>query len=140
MVGTGALLAAPPPRLGARAQTAWPGERPIESSCPAHRVEAWTPPRARWRFVQDRLLGARFVAVDRSGVGGQIGYEAAFNAPADGWTPCAVTAPGDAGGAHRVPGTPSSWSPRAQMLADLAAAARDRPGPPSYGSTGVGRR
>jgi tripartite-type tricarboxylate transporter receptor subunit TctC len=109
------------------------------------------------RFAPNHLPGARFVAVNRPGAGGQLGYEAAFNAPADGWTLCAVTAPAmPAMPIERaVRYRPLGWTffanvvddpnafyvaagSRLRTLADLAAAARERPAGLSYGSTGVG--
>jgi tripartite-type tricarboxylate transporter receptor subunit TctC len=160
-VGTGALLAAASaatPRVATRAQTAWPGERPVEVVVPyppGGGVDTTT--RLLLRFAPNHLPGARFVAVNRPGAGGQLGYEAAFNAPADGWTLCAVTAPAmPAMPIERaVRYRPLGWTffanvvddpnafyvaagSRLRTLADLAAAARERPAGLSYGSTGVG--
>ncbi len=79
----------------ARAQAGWPGERPIECIVPF--------PPGGGVDVMSRLLmplvaqhlggGARSVVSNRSGAGGQLGYEAIFNAVPDGYTVGAVTAP-----------------------------------------------
>ena len=91
-LGAAAALLATPTLL--RAQGTWPGDRPVEVIVPyppGGGVDTTT--RLLLRFAPNHLPGARFVAVNRPGAGGQLGYEAAFNAPADGWTLCAVTAP-----------------------------------------------
>ena len=70
----------------ARAQQAWPGERPMEVVVPV-------PPgggldamaRMLMPHVCDRLGGgARFVVINRPGAGTQVGNEAVFNAAPDG--------------------------------------------------------
>lgn len=151
----GGLLAAP---TLARAQPAWPGERPIEVIVPVPpgggldaMVRLITP------HVGNRLGGARFVVSSKPGAGTQVGSEAIFLAPPDGYTLGAVTAPALAAmpierpvryrlaeftylanivedaNAFFVLGT----SPL-RDVAGLAAAGRARPGGLSYGSTGIG--
>jgi tripartite-type tricarboxylate transporter receptor subunit TctC len=76
-----ALLATP-----ALAQGAWPADRPIEVFIPfppGGGVDAMT--RFALYHAGQRLPGARFAFVNRVGAGGQIGMEAIFNAPADGY-------------------------------------------------------
>ena len=160
-VGTGALFAAASaavPRVAARAQAAWPGERPIEVVVPyppGGGVDTTT--RLVLRFAPNHLPGARFVVVNRPGAGGQLGFEAAFHAAADGWTLCAVTAPAmlampiertvryrplDWTFFANVVDDPNAFYVAAELrlrsLADLVAKAKARPGGLSYGSTGVG--
>jgi tripartite-type tricarboxylate transporter receptor subunit TctC len=160
-VGTGALFAAASaavPRVAARAQAAWPGERPIEVVVPyppGGGVDTTT--RLVLRFAPNHLPGARFVVVNRPGAGGQLGFEAAFNVAADGWTLCAVTAPAMLAMPieRTVRYRPLDWTffanvvddpnafyvaaeSRLRSLADLVATAKARPGGLSYGSTGVG--
>jgi tripartite-type tricarboxylate transporter receptor subunit TctC len=101
--------------------------------------------------------GARTVVTNRSGAGGQLGFEAIFNAVPDGYTVGAVTAPvlqsipierparyralefsflanivDDANCFFVQAGSPL------RALDDLAAAARAQPGTLTYGTTGVG--
>jgi tripartite-type tricarboxylate transporter receptor subunit TctC len=141
-----------------RAQPAgWP-ERPIEVIVPfppGGGVDNMT--RAVLPVVQNHLPGARFVVVNRAGAGGQIGWEAAFNAAPDGYTLAATSSPAmvtypierttryqvtrfsfianvvdDPGGLFVTAASPM------RGLADLVAAAKARPGAVNYGSTGVG--
>jgi tripartite-type tricarboxylate transporter receptor subunit TctC len=160
-VGTGALLVAASaamPRAAPQAQSAWPGERPVEVIVPyppGGGVDITT--RLVLRFAPNHLPGARFVVVNRPGAGGQLGFEAAFNAAADGWTLCAVTAPAMLAMPieRTVRYRPLDWTffanvvddpnafyvaadSRLRSLADLVATAKARPGGLSYGSTGVG--
>ena len=160
-VGTGALFAAASaavPRVAARAQAAWPGERPIEVVVPyppGGGVDTTT--RLVLRFAPNHLPAARFVVVNRPGAGGQLGFEAAFHAAADGWTLCAVTAPAMLAMPieRTVRYRPLDWTffanvvddpnafyvaaeSRLRSVADLVAEAKARPGGLSYGSTGVG--
>jgi len=154
-----ALLALPSVLRAQTAGTGWPGERPIEAIVPF--------PPGGGVDVMTRLLmpvmaahlggGARTIVSNRAGAGGQVGYEAIFNAVPDGYTLGAVTAPVlqaipierparyraldfsflanvvDDGNCFFV----LSSSPL-RSLADLAAAARARPGEMHYGTTGVG--
>jgi tripartite-type tricarboxylate transporter receptor subunit TctC len=160
-VGTGALFAAASaavPRVAARAQAAWPGERPIEVVVPyPPGGGVATTTRLVLRFAPNHLPGARFVVVNRPGAGGQLGFEAAFHAAADGWTLCAVTAPAMLAMPieRTVRYRPLDWTffanvvddpnafyvaaeSRLRSVADLVAEAKARPGGLSYGSTGVG--
>lgn len=143
----------------AAAQGAWPNERPIEVVVPV-------PPgggldalaRLLMPYVCARLSPqARFVVLNRPGAGTQIGNEAVFNAAPDGYTLGCITCPA-------LPALPIERQVRyrtmdfawianvvddanaffvlntspLRTLADLAAAARARPGTISYGSTGIG--
>lgn len=156
-IGAGALAALTTPHI-ASAQTNWPGERPIEVIVPyppGGGVDSMT--RFVTPFVQNHLPGARFVIINRPGAGGQLGWEAAQSAAPDGFTLAATSVPAlltypierqtryqalrfsfianvvdDPGGIFVVPNSPI------RTLADLAAAARTRPGTISYGSTGIG--
>jgi tripartite-type tricarboxylate transporter receptor subunit TctC len=143
----------------ARAQAAWPGERPIETIVPF--------PPGGGVDVMTRLLlpivarhlggGARTVVTNRSGAGGQLGYEAIFNAAPDGFTLGAVTAPVlqaipierparyralDFTFLANVVEDPNCFFVQANSpirgLPELVAAARARPGALNYGTTGVG--
>ena len=143
----------------ARAQQAWPGERPMEVVVPV-------PPGggldAMARVLMPHVCnhlggGARFIVLSRPGAGTQVGNEAIFNAPPDGYTLGAITAPAlpalPIERAVRYRTAEFTWianvveDPNAffveassplRSLGDLAAAARGRPGGVSYGSTGVG--
>ena len=154
------LLAAPlgllaTPALG---QAAWPGARPIEVFVPfpaGGGVD--TMVRGILAHVAPRLPGARFVVTNRPGAGGQMGFEANFNAAPDGYTLGAAT--NTAMNAISVERTPryrpaeftyianvvddpaafwvhpdSAW----KTLADLAAAARREPEAFGVGTAGVG--
>ncbi|MBL6081918.1 tripartite tricarboxylate transporter substrate binding protein [Belnapia sp. T18] len=152
---TGALLAT---STHLRAQGSWPGERPIEVIVPY-------PPgggvdimaRVTLPFVAQHLPGARFVVANRAGAGGQVGFEALFNAAPDGYVLGALTVPAistfplerqvryrplDFSFLANVvddPGTiyVATNSP-IQTLQDLVQAAKVRPGQINYGTTGVG--
>jgi tripartite-type tricarboxylate transporter receptor subunit TctC len=141
------------------AAAAWPGERPIEVIVPV-------PPGggldAMARLLMPHVCAriapsARFVVISRPGAGTQVGNEAVFNAAPDGWTLGAITAPA-------LPALPIERAVRYRTLdftwlanvvedpnaffvaaesplrtrADLAVAARARPGALPYGSTGIG--
>lgn len=143
----------------ALAQSTWPGDRPIEVIVPV-------PPgggldamaRLLMPYVAAHLgANARFVVVSRPGAGTQIGNEAVFNAAPDGYTLGAITCPAlpalpierpvryrtlDFTWIANVVEDPNAFfvagdSPL-HSLADLATAARARPGALSYGSTGIG--
>ena len=148
-----ALLAAP-----ALAQAPWPTARPIEVFVPfpaGGGVD--TMVRGITAQVALRLPGARFVVTNRPGAGGQLGFEANFNAAPDGYTLGAAT--NTAMNAISVERTPryrpaeftyianvvddpaafwvhpdSPW----QTLAALAAAARAQPETFGVGTAGVG--
>ncbi|MDB5372492.1 MAG: tripartite tricarboxylate transporter substrate binding protein [Belnapia sp.] len=161
--GLGATVAALAAGLAvpksARAQAGWPGDRPIEAIVPyppGGGVDVMT--RLVMPLVAQHLGGgARTVVTNRAGAGGQLGFEAIFNAAPDGYTLGAITAPVlqaipieratryrtldftflanvvEDANAFLVAGA----SPL-RSLADLAAAARARPGALNYGTTGVG--
>ncbi len=143
----------------ARAQGAnWPGGRPIEVIVPY-------PPgggvdlmaRLILPYASKHLPGATFVVQNRPGAGGQLGFEATFNASPDGHTLGAVAVPAintfplersvryrplDFAFLANVvddPGTiyVAAFSP-IRNLQDLVMTARARPGEMSYGTTGVG--
>jgi tripartite-type tricarboxylate transporter receptor subunit TctC len=76
----------------ARAQSSWPLARPIEVFVPfpaGGGVD--TMVRGIVANVAPRLPGSRFVVTNRPGAGGQLGFEANFNAAADGYTLGAAT-------------------------------------------------
>jgi tripartite-type tricarboxylate transporter receptor subunit TctC len=152
---TAALAAAP---SLARGQSGWPGERPIEVIVPY-------PPgggvdmaaRIVMPFVVKHLPGARYIVTNRTGAGGQIGFEALFNAAPDGYTlgglavPAISTFPLERRVRYRpmeftfignVVDDPNTIyvganSPH-RTLQDLVNAAKARPGFLNYGTTGVG--
>lgn len=152
IAATGALAL---PRI---AQAAWPADRPIEVVVPyppGGGVD--TMARMVLPAVQNRLPGARFIVTNRAGAGGQLGWEAVFNAPADGFMLAATSVPAmvtypmerptrykamdftfianvvdDPGGLFVAPNSPL------RTLADLVAAAKAQPGAISYGTTGIG--
>lgn len=155
-----AMLAAP--RL-LRAQTAWPGDRPIEVIVPfppGGGVDVMTRlllPIVAQHLAADGAPGARMVVANRAGAGGQLGYEAIFNAAPDGYTLGAITAPVlqaipierptryralDFTFLANVVDDPNCFFVRADSpirnLGELAAMARTQPGRLNYGTTGVG--
>ncbi len=82
------MLAAP--RLARAA--AWPLDRPVEVIIPyppSGGVD--TMARVVLNHVAPRIPGFRYAVTNRSGAGGQIGFEATFNAAPDGYTIGAVT-------------------------------------------------
>lgn len=152
-----ALLAAPA-LAQAQSTAPWPTARPIEVFVPfpaGGGVD--TMVRGILQAVQPRLPGARFVVTNRPGAGGQLGFEANFNAAPDGYTLGAAT--NTAMNAISIERTPRyrpeefTWianvvdDPAAfwvhpdnpwRTLADLAAAARARPETHGVGTAGVG--
>lgn len=154
----GAIAAAGTVALPRIALAAWPGDRPIEVIVPyppGGGVD--TMARMALPAVQNRLPGARFVVVNRAGAGGQLGWEAAFAAPPDGFTlaatsvPALVTYPMERATRYRpleftyianVVDDPGGLFVGAnsplRTLADLVAAAKAKPGEISYGTTGIG--
>lgn len=148
-----ALLAAP-----ALAQAPWPLARPIEVFVPfpaGGGVD--TMVRGITAQVAPRLPGARFVVTNRPGAGGQLGFEANFNAAPDGYTLGAATNTAmNAISLERAPRyRPAEFTYIANVvddpaafwvhpdspwktLADLAAAARARPETYGVGTAGVG--
>lgn len=153
---TAAVLAAP--ALSRAQGSDWPTGRPIEVIVPyppGGGVDSMA--RAVLPVLQKHLPGSRFVVVNRAGAGGQIGWEAAFNAAPDGYTLAATSVPAlvtypierqtryrtlefsyianvvdDPGGLFVTADSPL------RSLADVVAAAKARPGTLSYGSTGIG--
>jgi len=149
----GGALAAP-----GLARAAWPLDRPIEIIVPAaaastHDLIA----RLVAQHLPRQLPGIRCVLANRPGAGGQIGFEAIFHAPPDGYTLGLVTASAlhaiaierrprydptgftflanvvdDPAGFWVKPGSP--WS----SLADLRMAARGAPGEIGVGTAGIG--
>ncbi|CAH0193001.1 hypothetical protein ROS9278_01732 [Roseomonas sp. CECT 9278] len=149
------MAAAP---IGARAQAAWPGDRPIQLIVPF-------PPgggtdiniRAMVPFFEKHLPGARFVVVNRPGAGAEIGYTAAATAAPDGYTIGTVITPSlqtntiertpryalrdfaflgtvveDPGGFFVAPNSP--W----RNVADLVQAAKAAPGTIAVATAGIG--
>lgn len=150
-----ALLAAP---SLARAQPAWPNERPMEIIVPfpaGGGVDVMT--RLVMPLVAAQIPGLRTVVVNRTGAAGQIGLEATFNAAPDGYTIGATTIP-----AHNAIPLERQVRYRAmdftflcnivedancfyvradspiRSVQDLVAAARARPGQLTYATTGIG--
>lgn len=141
-----------------RAQTSWPTERPIEVIVPfppSGGVD--TMVRAILTQVAPRLPGARFVVTNRPGAGGQLGFEANFNAAPDGYTLGAVTntamnaisiertpryRPADFTYIANVVDDPGGFwvHPDSPLkdLKDLAAAAKREPESLGVGTAGVG--
>ncbi|MFC7738147.1 Bug family tripartite tricarboxylate transporter substrate binding protein [Roseomonas sp. GCM10028921] len=142
----------------ARAQIAWPRNQPIEIIVPY-------PPgggvdmvaRLVAQHLPAKLPGARLVVVNRAGAGGQVGFEAIFNAAPNGYTLGAVTVPAintfalerpvryrplDFSFLCNVVDDPNTIYVKTESpirgIADLVAAAKARPGALSYGTTGNG--
>ena len=148
------------PRLAAaQANPAWPGDRPIEAIVPyppGGGVDIMT--RLVMPLVAQHLGGgARTVVTNRAGAGGQLGFEAIFNAAPDGYTLGAITAPVlqsipieravryrplDFTFLANVVEDPNAFLVAGDLplrtLADLVAAAKARPGGLNYATTGVG--
>ena len=141
-----------------RAQGAWPGDRPIQIIVPF-------PPgggtdvnlRAMAPFFEKHLPGARFIVVNRPGVGAEIGYTAMATAAPDGLTIGTVITPSlqtitiertprytlrdfaylgsiveDPSGFHVAPNSPI------RTVADLVRAAQAAPGAIAVGTAGIG--
>jgi tripartite-type tricarboxylate transporter receptor subunit TctC len=154
LLGAGALVLVAP-RV---ARAAWPADRPIDVIVPFPPGGGMdTMARVFLPFVQAHLPGANFVIANRPGAGGQIGWEALRAAAPNGFTLGAIAVPAlvtlpierrtrfkatefsfianvveDPGGLFVGAGSPL------RTLADLVAAARERPGDISYGTDGVG--
>lgn len=155
-----ALLAAglAMPALAARAQPAWPNDKPVEVIVPY-------PPgggvdilaRLVMPVVAERIPGMRTVVTNRAGAAGQIGLEALFAAAPDGYTLGATTMPAHSGIPLERPARyraldftflanivedPNCIYVRAdsplRSLADLIAQAKAKPGSLDYGTTGIG--
>lgn len=154
LAGAGVLAA--PATL--RAQAAWPGDKPVEVIVPfpaGGGVDVMT--RLVMPLVAAQIPGFRPVVVNRTGAAGQIGLEATFNSPADGYVLGATTIP-----AHNaiplerpvryramdftflcnIVEDANCFYVRAESpfrtVADVVAAARARPGQITYGTTGIG--
>lgn len=154
LAGAG-LLAVP---AVVRAQVPWPGDKPVEVIVPfpaGGGVDVMT--RLVMPLVAVQIPGMRPVIVNRTGAAGQIGLEATFNAPADGYTLGATTIP-----AHNAIPLERQVRYRAmdftflcnivedancfyvraespfRSVADVVAAARARPNHVTYGTTGIG--
>jgi tripartite-type tricarboxylate transporter receptor subunit TctC len=154
-----AMAATPAAPALTRAQGAgWPTDRPIEVIVPyppGGGVDVMT--RMAVLTAAQHLPGARFVVVNRAGAGGQLGFEAIFNAAPDGYTLGSVAVPAintfplerpvryqplDFTFLANVVDDPNTIyvtvnSPL-RTLQDLLQAARQRPGQMNYGTTGVG--
>lgn len=155
LAGSAAALTVP---SIARAQPAWPAERPIEVIVPfpaGGGVDVMT--RLIMPHVAAQIPGMRHIVTNRSGAAGQIGLEATFNAAPDGYTLGATTLP-----AHNA--IPMERPARFRAMdftflanivedancfyvrsdspitsvAELITAARARPGQMTYATTGVG--
>ena len=155
-LGAAAAVLAAPTLL--RAQGAWPGDRPIEVIVPyppGGGVD--TMARIVLPFVAQHVPAARFVVTNRAGAGGQVGFEAIFNAAPDGHTLGALAVPAistfplerqvryrplDFSFLANVVDDPSTVYVAAgspvRTLQDLVQAAKARPGRMDYGTTGVG--
>lgn len=155
-----ALLALPAllPAGRAFAQSGWPAARPIEifvGFSAGGGVDVMA--RAVAPFLANLLPGARFVVVNRPGAGGQLGHEAAANAPADGFALGATTMPGlvshpiernvryrlaDLTFLANLVDDPCALFVRPESpfrtLGEVVAAARANPERVTYGLTGVG--
>ncbi|NDG51181.1 MAG: tripartite tricarboxylate transporter substrate binding protein, partial [Rhodospirillales bacterium] len=152
------FLVTPLLNLGARAQPAWPVEKPIEVIIPVPPGGSLdVMPRLIMPYVAARISGMRVVMTNRTGASGQVGMEALYNAVPDGYTLGAATLPA-------LSAIPLERSVRFQALsftylanvvedanafyvradsplrslADLVATARARPGGLTYGTGGVG--
>jgi tripartite-type tricarboxylate transporter receptor subunit TctC len=155
LIAAGLAAAVP---MAARAQGAWPGERPVQIIVPF-------PPgggtdiniRAMVPFFEKHLPGARFITVNRPGAGAEIGYTAMAQAAPDGYTIGVVITPSlqtntierttryslrdfaylgsvveDPGGFFVAPNSP--W----RSVADLVRAAKAAPGTIAVGTAGIG--
>lgn len=152
-------LALPLLALPATARAAaWPQDKPVEVIIPyppSGGVD--TMARVVLNHVAPRIPGFRYVVTNRAGAGGQIGFEATFNAAPDGYTIGAVT--NNALHGHAIERRPryrpedftfianitddpgGFWvdanSPL-RTLADLQAAAKAAPETLGVGSAGIG--
>jgi tripartite-type tricarboxylate transporter receptor subunit TctC len=153
LLATGGLLALP--RV---ARAAWPADRPIQVFVPG-------PPgggmdilaRSFLPFVQRRMAGANFVVINRAAAGGQQAFEGIAQAAPDGFTigaaqaPNSITLPIERQVRYRVQdftflgnviedpcGLWVHGDSPLRSVADLVAAARQRPGQVTIGTAGVG--
>jgi len=154
LAATGLLAA---PGL-ARGQQGWPGERPMEVIVPfpaGGGVDIMA--RLVMPLVAAQIPGLRPVVINRAGAAGQLGLEATFNSPPEGYVLGATTIP-----AHNAIPLERQVRYRAmdftflcnivedancfyvradspfRSVADLVAAARARPGGLTYATTGIG--
>ncbi len=143
------------PRL---AFAAWPGDRPIQVFVPGPAGGGMDIlARSFLPFVQQRLGGATFVVVNRPTAGGQQAFEGIAQAAPDGFTigaaqaPNSITLPIERQVRYRVQDftflgnvieDPCGLWVRADSpvatVADLVAAARQRPGQVTIGTAGIG--
>ncbi|WP_424813620.1 tripartite tricarboxylate transporter substrate binding protein [Roseococcus sp. YIM B11640] len=150
---TGGGLAAP--RIG---RANWPASRSIEIIVPAPSASAWDHlGRLVAQHLSRQIPGARCVAMNRPGAGGQIGFETLFLAPADGFTIGLVATPTlhaisleratrydpeDFTFLANIVDDPGGFWVRADSpwtsLADLQQAARGRPSEIGVGTSGIG--
>ncbi|MBK1657419.1 Bug family tripartite tricarboxylate transporter substrate binding protein [Paracraurococcus ruber] len=152
------LLAALATPAIARAQRAWPGDRPVEVIVPfppGGGVDIMT--RMVMPLVAERIPGMTVVVTNRAGAGSQIGLEATFNAAPDGYTLGATSTPAhsaipieratryralDFTFLANIVEDPNCLYVRTESplrsVADLVAQARARPGSLDYGTTGIG--
>jgi tripartite-type tricarboxylate transporter receptor subunit TctC len=157
-LGAGVAAAALAAPAALRAQTPWPGDRPVEVIVPF-------PPgggvdimaRLIMPLVAAQIPGMRHIVTNRTGAAGQIGLEAAFNAAPDGYTLGATTIPAhnaiplerparyramDFTFLANIVEDANCFYVRAdspiRTVQDLVEQARARPGRITYGTTGVG--
>ncbi|HEY4254031.1 MAG TPA: tripartite tricarboxylate transporter substrate binding protein [Roseomonas sp.] len=148
-------LAAPPV---ARAQSAWPHDRPVEVTVPfpaGGGVDVMT--RLIMPLVAQRIPGMRPVVINRTGAAGQLGLEYVFNAAPDGYAIGATTLPAQNSIALERPVRyrPMDFTFLANIVEDgncfyvraespirsvqqLIDMARARPGELTFGTTGIG--
>jgi tripartite-type tricarboxylate transporter receptor subunit TctC len=140
------------------ARAAWPADRPIQVMVPGPAgggMDILT--RAILPFVQQRLRGATFVVINRPTAGGQQAFEGIAQGAPDGFTigaaqaPNSITLPIERQVRYRVQDftflgnvieDPCGLWVRAESplkgVADLVAAAKQRPGEVTIGTAGIG--
>lgn len=143
------------PRL---ARAAWPADRPIQVLCPGPAGGGMDIlARSFLPFMQRSLAGANFVVINRPTAGGQQAFEGIATAAPDGFTigvaqaPNSITLPIERQVRYRVQDftflgnvidDPCGLWVKADSpignIADLIAAARERPGTVTIGTAGVG--
>lgn len=153
LFGAAAVLAAPH-----AAHAAWPNDRPIEVIVPYPPSGGGdTQTRMVVNYVARQMPNARFVVQNRAGAGGQLGFEANFNAMPDGYTIGLITntalhgqplerrvrfRPRDFSFIANVVFDPTAFWVAAESplrsLADLVAAARLAPESLGVGTAGIG--
>lgn len=140
------------------ARAAWPAARPIQILVPGPAGGGMDMlARTFLPFVQRRLSGANFVVINRPAAGGQQAFEGIAQAAPDGFTigaaqaPNSITLPIERQVRYRVQDftflgnvieDPCGLWVRADSpfgnVADLVAAARERPGHVTIGTAGIG--